>query len=216
MSNDSTVANAEAAPSFPAVRFLVACPTCDALQRVDADAGGVAQRCVRCGTVVRHKSNRATDHALPLTVAAAICLLVGNVFPVVAIEANGNTTSSTLVGASLALHLQGMNAVAAVVFLTTIVIPVIEIACVTCLLVLARGRHLARPTGVLLRFRDRLRPWNMIEIFVLGAFVAIVKLGDLARIIFGAGMWSLLAFTFLYAMALGAFDRDLLWQEADS
>jgi len=211
MSSDSTAANVETAP-----RFLVACPMCDALQRVDAEAGAVAQRCFRCGTVVRHRSNRGTDHALALTVAAAICLIVGNVFPVVAMEANGNTTSTTLVGASLALHLQGMNFVAAVVFLTTFVIPVIEIACVTCLLVLARGRHLERPTGVLLRLRDRLRPWNMIEIFVLGAFVAIVKLGDLARIIFGAGMWSLLAFTFFYAMALGAFDRDVLWQEPNS
>jgi paraquat-inducible protein A len=49
-------------------------------------------------------------------------------------------------------------------------------------------RHLAR----VFRFAQWLRPWSMIEVFVLGVFVAYVKLGDLVRITLDVGVYALL------------------------
>ena len=155
--------------------------------------------------------HRDPDDALALSVAAALCFLLGNMFPVVALQATGNTTSATLLGASHALYAQDMRSVALVVLLTTIVVPAIDLCCLCALLAVVRAKRSSPFLGVLLRLRSVLRPWSMVEIFVLGALVAIVKLGDLARIVLGIGMWSLVAFMVVSAAATFAFDRTDFW-----
>src|SRR5262249_25491968 len=55
-------------------------------------------------------------------------------------------------------------------------------------------------------------PWSMIEVFVLGVFVAYVKLGDLVRLELDAGVYALLALTVIIIWADSALDRDLIWE----
>jgi paraquat-inducible protein A len=51
----------------------------------------------------------------------------------------------------------------------------------------------------------------MIEVFVLGVFVAYVKLGDLVRITLDVGVYALLALTIMIAWADSALDREAIW-----
>jgi len=59
---------------------------------------------------------------------------------------------------------------------------------------------------------ERLRPWSMIEVFVFGVFVAYVKLGDLVQITLDAGVYALLALTFVLIWADSALDREEVWE----
>lgn len=104
-----------------------------------------------------------------------------------------------------------MQFVALVVLLITVVVPAIELGCLCALFLGLRTRSPFRFRGVLLRVRQRLLPWSMVEIFVLGAVVAIVKLGDFAHISLGIGMWSLAAFIVLSAAARLAFEHTDFW-----
>lgn len=144
-----------------------------------------------------------------MVVAAAICFVLGNVFPVVAIEANGTVAASTVIGAAHALYSNGMAPVAMVVLLMTVLLPAIELVCLCALLVSRRSSSLRQ--GVLLRVRRYLLPWSMVEIFVLGSIVAIVKLGDFAHISLDFGMWALAAFMILNAAAKLAFAHTNFW-----
>ena len=165
---------------------LVACGVCDMPQYARATASSRSLHCWCCGAVVHRAADWAPEETLALVVAAAICLVLGNVFPVVAIEANGTAATSTLIGAAHALYANGMAPVAIVVLLMTVVLPAVELACLGALLL--RRRHSSPLQGALLRIRQHLLPWSMVEIFVLGSVVAIVKLGDFAHISLGIGM----------------------------
>ena len=55
----------------------------------------------------------------------------------------------------------------------------------------------------------------MIEVFVLGVFVAYVKLGDLVTIEMGIGVYALLALTVVFVWADGALDREAVWDAVD-
>jgi paraquat-inducible protein A len=160
---------------------------------------------------VHRIADRRPEETLALVVAATFCFLLGNVFPVVAIEAKGNDAASTLIGAAHALYANGMQSVALVVLLITVVVPAIELGCLCALLVGLRTPGASRFQGALLRVRQSLLPWSMVEIFVLGAVVAIVKLGDFAHISLGIGMWSLAAFMILSAAAKLAFEHTDFW-----
>jgi paraquat-inducible protein A len=194
---------------------LLACPECDALQQVPRKEPAT-YHCPRCGAVVHRAVPGRLDQALALCLAAIFCFVLANSFPIVAIEAAGDTVNSTLIGAALALQAQQMDLVAVVVVLTTVIVPSIDLFCTVALLLFARARHSSPALALLFRTREALRPWNMVEIFVLGSLVAIVKLGSLASVILGTGIWSLGAFIVLSAATSHAFDPVEFWDEIEA
>ena len=52
----------------------------------------------------------------------------------------------------------------------------------------------------------------MLEVFVFGVFVAYVKLGDLVTIGLAAGVYALLALTFVLVWMDSALDREAVWE----
>jgi paraquat-inducible protein A len=59
---------------------------------------------------------------------------------------------------------------------------------------------------------EKLRPWSMIEVFILGVFVAYVKLGDLVHISLDTGVFALMALTITIIWADAALDREMIWE----
>ena len=55
--------------------------------------------------------------------------------------------------------------------------------------------------------------WSMPEVFLLGAIVALVKLGDLATVIPDTGLWAFGALTWLITLVT-SFDHRWLWDIA--
>ena len=201
-------------PAAPGPRLL-ACPECDALQLVPRKEAAT-YRCPRCGAVVYRAVPGRLGQALALCLAAIVCFVLANSFPIVAIEAAGDSVDATLIGAARALEAQQMDLVAIVVILTTVIVPCIDLFCTLALLLFARARHPSPALALLFRTRESLRPWNMVEIFVLGSLVAIVKLGSLASVILGTGIWSLGAFIVLSAATSHAFDPVEFWDEIEA
>jgi len=70
-----------------------------------------------------------------------------------------------------------------------------------------------RPAGfsILVRAMQSLRPWGMIEVFLLGVLVAIVKLSSMARVLPGPALWAFVALTVLLTAVL-SFDPRGFWQ----
>jgi paraquat-inducible protein A len=55
--------------------------------------------------------------------------------------------------------------------------------------------------------------WSMSEVFLLGAIVALVKLGDLATVTPDAGIWAFGALAWLITLVT-SFDHRWLWDIA--
>jgi paraquat-inducible protein A len=194
---------------------LFACRECDALLRIRAEEPAVF-RCPRCGCVVHRTTRGQIDNALALYLTAGVLFAVANSFPIASIEAAGNRVETTLIGAARVLHAQQMNLVAFIVLATTVAIPAIELLCAISLLMFAKFRRSPQMLALFLRLREALRPWSMVEIFVLGALVAIVKLGNLASVVIGTGIWSLGGFIIASAAAAHVFDPLSFWNEIET
>src|SRR5262249_41079173 len=110
------------------------------------------------------------------------------------------------------LFRRNMGGLAAVVLFVTVLAPLCRL--IGLLYVLIRSheepppRHLRRVFAL----TEQLRPWSMIAGFVLGVFVAYVKLGDLVHIGLATGVYALLALTFILVWLDSAFDREALWE----
>jgi paraquat-inducible protein A len=197
-------------------RPLLACHECDLLQREIALAPGGTARCPRCGAVLYRNTPDGLDRTLAYALAAAALFVVANAFPIVGLEAQGFRSSTTLLGTVQALHKDEMTSVAALVFVTTILMPALNIgALLYMLLPLKLGRV---PLGLPAVFRlvDAVRPWGMVEVFMLGTLVSLTKLAHLAHVEPGIALWSFGVLMFLVAAAAASFDAHALWARVEA
>ncbi|MGH7186685.1 MAG: paraquat-inducible protein A, partial [Pseudomonadota bacterium] len=66
------------------------------------------------------------------------------------------------------------------------------------------------------RLVQTVRPWGMVEVFMLGTLVSLAKLMHIAHVVPGVAIWSFGALMFLLAAAAASFDPHDLWARVDA
>jgi paraquat-inducible protein A len=191
------------------------CPGCGLLQTVPGLLPGAAARCARCPTILRRVSAHRLDHIIALTVAALVLLAVMCSTSLMSVQTAGIGHVADLFSGPEELVRQNMAPLAAVVLFVTVLAPFARLSATLYVLIRAHERmppaHLRRIFAV----AERLRPWSMIEVFVLGVFVAYVKLGGIVEITLRTGVYALLALTFVLVWVDAALDREKVWERLD-
>jgi paraquat-inducible protein A len=195
---------------------LIACHECDLLQREVPLAPGGAARCTRCSAVLYRNTPDGLDRTLAYALAAAVLFAVANAFPIVGLDAQGNRTSTTLFGTVRALHDDGMTSVAGLVFVTTILMPALNIGALLYMLLPLKLGRVPHGLPAVFRLVDAVRPWGMVEVFMLGTLIALTKLAALASVVPGIALWSFGALMFLVAAAAASFDSHALWARVEA
>ena len=169
---------------------VIVCPACDLAHRLTAAPASGRRQCARCRAPLQRRENASIDTAIALALCALVLLLLSNAYPLVAMQVNGSSRDTTLIGAALGLYAQGFESLAALVFLTTVVAPLLQIVSLLYVLVpLWRGRR-AFGQNAVLRALTRVRPWSFMEVFMLGALVALVRLSNFAHVAPGIALGS--------------------------
>jgi paraquat-inducible protein A len=169
---------------------VIVCPSCDLAHRASPSPGPQGTRCTRCRAPLQRPENGNIDTAIALALTALVLFALANAYPLVEIYTNGTTRSSTLLGAALGLYRQNHVWLAALVFGTTIVAPLLQIASLLYLLIPLRRKRQARAQGTIFRLLNQVRPWTFIEVFMLGSLVALVRVAAYARVMPGVALWS--------------------------
>lgn len=196
------------------LRRIIACPECDLLQEeCTLPRRGVAE-CPRCGATLFRSRPRSLEHTLAYVIGAAIFFLIANTSPVLTLEAQGLRTTATVLGASQALYDDGQRLVAILVFMTTMLLPGIEIASMLYLLASLRAGRVPRGLAFAFRLIEAVKPWGMIQVFLIGVLVSLVKLRHIATVMLGLGVYSLVGVILLLTLAESAYDARALWSRA--
>ncbi|HEY2022335.1 paraquat-inducible protein A [Paraburkholderia sp.] len=193
---------------------LIACHECDTLFRKPRLAGRTTARCPRCRATLYRGVSRKLDAISAMTLAALITFLIAQAFPIVELDANGITTQTTLFGALVALWGEDMQIVAVMVFCSTVLFPLTELVALLYVLVPLRAGYVPAHFNRVMRAIQFVRPWGMIEVFMLGALITIVKMVSLARVIPEAALFAFGALTLMFAVVV-TFDPRVLWDLAD-
>jgi paraquat-inducible protein A len=195
---------------------LISCHECDLLQQEVSVPAGAAARCARCGAVLYRNRPDSLNRALAFGTAAAVLFVLANTFPLVALEVKGELIKTTLFGASRAIYEDGMRTLGALVFVTTIVAPLIQLVALMALLVPLRLGREPHAAAIWFRLMRAVQPWGMAEVLMLGVLVALVKLAHMAEVIPGIALWSLAALVMVLAACVAAFDPRALWAKVDA
>ncbi|MGH7030645.1 MAG: paraquat-inducible protein A, partial [Stellaceae bacterium] len=185
------------------------------LQMVPALTPGTSAQCARCPTILRRASAHRLDHIIALTVAALVLLAVMCTSALMSVETVGIRHVADLFSGPAELVRQDMAPLAAVVLFVTVLAPFIRLFGTLYVLVRAHENmpphHLRRVFALC----ERLRPWSMLDVFVLGVLVAYAKLGGLVEIGLRAGVYALFALTVVFVWVDAALDREKVWERLD-
>jgi paraquat-inducible protein A len=191
------------------------CPGCGLFQFEPPLAPRTTAACKRCGTTLRRARRHPLEHSLALNFAALILLIVMCLSMLMTVSTSGIVHSAGIFSGPVELVKRNMTSLAVVVVFVTVVAPVAKLT--GTIYVLLRIRE-PKPPHHLRRifvWVERLATWSMVEVFVLGVFVAYVKLGDLVKIDLETGVYALLALTVVIVWADGALDREAIWDAFD-
>lgn len=194
-----------------APRALIACHACDALLTEPAP-GAPRTRCPRCGTVLTTERAGALDGVIAAKLASVALLVAALFLPFIDIEASGRKQHAVVADAAAAAGAEAW-ALALAVGAMIIALPLARaVALLWVLVPLRLGRRPLPQARAVFRLALELRPWSMVEVFVIGVVVALVKISGLALVDLGPAFWLFIAVALISLYEDAALCRRTVWR----
>ena len=195
-------------------RPLLACHACGL---VAADHGRRHQHCARCGRTLHHRRPDSVGRTWALLLGAAILYVPANLLPVMYTKSLFGVSDDTIISGVVYFWTSGSPALAVIIFIASIVVPVAKLGALMLLAYTAqrRSRWLPYQRTVLYRMVEFIGRWSMLDIFVITLTVALVRFSTLAVITAGPGALAFGAVVVLTMLASLQFDPRLIWDRID-
>ena len=195
--------------------FLMACHECDLLHRIVGYPEGGTSTCSRCGAVlVSHKRN-SLDRSLALTITGLVLFAIANAYPLLAIKSGSLYKATTLIGSVEVLHAAGMWQIGLLVFLTAILFPFLDLVSRLYILIPLKMNKKPWKLSFIMSFIQSLNPWGMMDVFMLGILVSVVKLVKMMKVIPGVSLFAFVMLIFVLAGIAASFDPHLVWEKVE-
>jgi paraquat-inducible protein A len=198
-----------------ATHILIACHECDLLHRVHPLRYGERAKCSRCGAALYAKKRDSFEHTITLALTSLIFFTVANAFPFMTFELHGRVQESLLSTGVWEFFERGMWELGLLVLAASILFPCLKILGMLYVLVpLELNRRLGK-AALVFRMVEHFKTWAMMDVYLLGVIVAVVKLADLAVLVPGVAIYSFVGLIIALAAADSALDPHAVWEKME-
>jgi paraquat-inducible protein A len=196
--------------------ILLACRDCGQLHRAASTlVPGHRLACIRCGRGLSRYPPTGLDAPLALATTALILLLLANVYPIFLVNLEGRGGQDLLISGPFRLAEYGgpFAGLAMLVAGLSFVVPVIWLCLVVIVLAaLSWGDPALRPRlAPLWKTALLLYPWSMLDVYLLGAYVAYSRLSEAVETEVAAGGYALGALVLVQAMLMVTLGVRRIW-----
>jgi paraquat-inducible protein A len=150
-----------------------------------------------------------------MTLTALVYFAIACATSLMSVSTFGISLAADLFSGPARLEQQGVWELALVVLFTTVAAPFLKLLGTAYVLIglrVSRPPHHLRTVFALV---ERLRPWAMVEVYLLGVFVAYVKLVDIVHIDIGFAIYALVGLMIATVAADALLDRQAVWEEME-
>jgi paraquat-inducible protein A len=196
----------------------IACHSCHLLCRINFSKVGESLLCPRCGATLHHRKPNSLRRTWALVLAAIIFYIPANLLPVTVVVSLGKAQADTIMSGVIYFIASGMWPIALVIFVASILVPMLKLIILTFLLISVQRKSTWRPKDRtrLYRITEAVGRWSMVDIFVVTILVALVNLGNLATIQAGPGAGFFAAVVVITMFAAMSFDPRLIWDAQET
>ena len=194
---------------------LIACHECDLVHQLGAIPQGGAARCSRCGATLYRPKTDSLNRTLALALAGVILYIIANTHPFLGFQIGAQIRETTLATGIYQLYQQEMHTIATLVLITVVIVPAVHLLCMLYILLPLNQNVVPHHLAGVLRLVMFLKPWGMMEVFLLGILVSVVKLVKMATIIPGVALFAFLALIFVLAAMMVTLDEHAVWDKLE-
>lgn len=194
---------------------LSACLTCRAT--IGISLTDQNRPCPRCHSKVRPRVRYSLQKTSALLVTAAILYIPALMLPIMTVTSFGRQSQDTILSGVIYLFGGGLWFIGSVVFIASIVVPILKLLTLAYLLWSVHyqhqtHRHVRQRLFKLTEFIGR---WSMIDVFVITLLVALVQFGIIMNIRPEPAALAFAAVVIITMIAVETFDTRLLWDESE-
>lgn len=192
----------------------VGCEQCDTITQKEPLQKGETAYCPCCGALL-YQQPHALMNLLALTLTALIVFIIANSFPIVMVEVQGNSAQTTLIGAAVAMFKIDRAFVGTLILITTFIVPFINICLLLYILTTVEVLK-KRPKFLIsaMRLLYVLKTWAMVEVFLIGVLVTLVKLIGMVVVDPGIALWAFAILSVLM-VKISSVKIENIWDQID-
>lgn len=172
-----------------------------------------SMRCPRCHAELHSRKPYSVRLTTTLVVTAALLYIPANLLPVMRTRSLLSDDSDTIMSGVITLIQDGSWPLAILVFVASIVVPILKLLAMGYLLISIQGR--SRTSALqrcrLFRLVEFIGRWSMLDIYAVSVLITLVQIQSLASISVGPGAMAFAAVVVLTMLAAQTFDERLLW-----
>lgn len=206
-----------AALTYHDTKDLIACTECDALYHVVDPNPGELGVCARCHHVMIRPRRFAGMRIIMMAVTMLILMVGAIYFPFLRVEVQGLAHSASIMDAVFAFADVRLSVLTVLTAAFILLIPALRMGLLLYVLVpIVFDRPALAGARQAFRWSEVLKPWSMAEIFAIGCAVALVKVGDLARVEMGPAFWMFIGLVIVVVVQETFICSWSIWKSLDS
>ena len=192
-------------------RGLIPCHACGMVSR-PAPSAGVAH-CLRCKARLHLRIPNSASRCWAFLIAGYILYLPANLLPIMYTGTLSGIRRDTILSGIVYLWESGSWGIAVIVFIASIMVPILKLGALTFLLISVRGRSPwpKRERTMLYRLLKLVGRWSMLDIFVAAILTRLVQFRFLATVEVGPAALPFGAVVVITMIAVMQFDPRLIW-----
>jgi paraquat-inducible protein A len=191
---------------------MVGCHECDELVYISNPHREGRFKCPNCGHLLfRHKEGMV-EKMFAYALAALVLFGVTNYFPFLSFHVAGNTSHANFFTSIVYLFEEQEWLLGVAILMTTLVVPFIRITLYLLLFGPLYFGYLPAYATLVLKVLNHSLPWGMLDVFLVGVLVSMVKLVKMGTIIPGESLWAFMALVFVIAAMQVTFNGHAVWE----
>ncbi len=194
---------------------IMACHECDLLHRLHPLNEGERAKCSRCGALLYAKKSDSFERSIIFSVTSLVLFFLANAFPFMTFELHGRIQTSHLATGVWEFFERGMWELGLLVLLASILFPGLKILGMLYVLVPLEKNRRPWKAAQVFRMVAQCQTWAMMDVYLLGVIVAVIKLADLATLVPGVAIYSFGALILALAAADSALDPHAVWEKME-
>ncbi|MFW2369098.1 MAG: paraquat-inducible protein A [Desulforhopalus sp.] len=191
---------------------LTACPDCDLLMPAPQMDEGYFGLCPRCGKTLWKKPADSIAKALALSIAGLLLYLPSMLLPLMTFESFGFSDTANILESIVNFYLNEYYFVSLMVMLSAVIFPFLLLSFMLIISLQLQMRRYPPYLKRLFRIYLHLEEWAMVEVYLLGIMITIIKMVDASEISYHAGIFCFTGLVLTTLAISTVIDNHLFWK----
>lgn len=194
---------------------LIGCPDCDLLIRKKNPKKGYNMACPRCGSILVKSRHNSIDRTLALSLSGLFLFFPACFLPLLNFNVLGYSGRCTMIKAAVQMFASGYWWMGFLVLFCSILVPLLVLSILFMISFSVKLGRYPLMTGKALKAYHHLSEWTMLDVYMLGILISLIKMKDYGEIYNGLGLYSFIGLLIMVILTMLSFDSRHVWDQLE-